>query len=58
MALSRFERSLISIALEVYKNDIEERIKTFGDSLSEKGREILEENYRRATELEEKFKEW
>ena len=54
--LDRKERGLISIALEVYKWDLEERMKN--EKLSETGRKILKSNYCMVKELELKFKEW
>lgn len=54
--LTRKERGLISIALEVYKWDLEERLKN--EKLSETGKNILKSNYCMVKELELKFKEW
>lgn len=54
--LNRKERGLISIALEVYKWDLEERIKN--EKLSETGKNILKSNLCMTKELELKFKEW
>lgn len=56
LKLNRKERYLISIALEVYKWDLEERIKD--QKLSETGKNILKSNYCMVKELELKFKEW
>lgn len=56
MKLNRKERGLISIALEVYKWDLEERLKN--ENLSETGKNILKSNYCMVKELELKFKEW
>ena len=56
MKLNRNERGLISIALEVYKWDLEERMKN--EKLSETGKNILKSNYCMVKELELKFKEW
>lgn len=56
MTLNRKERGLIGIALEVYKWDLEERLKN--EKLSETGRNILKSNYCMVKELELKFKEW
>lgn len=52
----RKERGLIGIALEVYKWDLEERLKN--EKLSETGRNILKSNLCLVKELELKFKEW
>ena len=54
--LDRKERGLIGIALEVYKFDLEERLKN--EKLSETGRNILKSNLCMVKELEIKFKEW
>ena len=54
--LDRKERGLIGIALEVYKVDLEERLKN--EKLSETGRNILKSNLCMVKELELKFKEW
>ena len=54
--LDRKERGLIGIALEVYKLDLEERLKN--EKLSETGRNILKSNLCMVKELELKFKEW
>ena len=54
--LDRKERGLIGIALEVYKWDLEERLKN--EKLSETGRNILKSNLCMVKELELKFKEW
>lgn len=54
--LNRKERGLISIALEVYKWDLEERLKN--EKLSETGKNILKSNLGMVKELELKFKEW
>lgn len=54
--LDRKERGLIGIALEVYKWDLEERLKN--ENLSETGRNILKSNLCMVKELELKFKEW
>lgn len=54
--LDRKERGLIGIALEVYKFDLEERLKN--EKLSETGINILKSNYCMVKELELKFKEW
>ena len=54
--LDRKERGLIGIALEVYRFDLEERLKN--DKLSETGRNILKSNLCMVKELELKFKEW
>lgn len=56
MKLNRKERGLISIALEVYKWDLEERLKN--EKLSETGKNILKSNLGMVKELELKFKEW
>lgn len=56
MKLNRKEKGLIGIALEVYKWDLEERLKN--EKLSETGRNILKSNYCMVKELELKFKEW
>lgn len=56
MKLNRKERGLISIALEVYKWDLEERIKD--QKLSETGKNILKSNLGIVKELKLKFKEW
>jgi hypothetical protein len=56
MNLNRKERGLIGIALEVYKWDLEERMKN--EKLSETGKAILKSNYCMVKELELKFKEW
>lgn len=56
MKLNRKERGLIGIALEVYKWDLEERMKN--EKLSETGKNILKSNYCMVKELELKFKEW
>ena len=56
MKLNRKERGLISIALEVYKWDLEERMKN--EKLSETGKIILKSNLGMVKELELKFKEW
>ena len=54
--LDRKERGLIGIALEVYKWDLEDRLKN--EKLSETGKNILKSNYCMVKELELKFKEW
>lgn len=54
--LDRKERGLIGIALDVYKQDLEERLKN--EKLSETGRNILKSNLCLVKELELKFKEW
>ena len=54
--LDRKERGLIEITLEVYKFDLEERLKN--EKLSETGRNILKSNLCMVKELELKFKEW
>jgi len=54
--LDRKERGLIGIALDVYKQDLEERLKN--EKLSETGRNILKSNLCMVKELELKFKEW
>lgn len=54
--LDRKERGLIGIALEVYKFDLEERLKN--EKLSKTGRSILISNLCMVKELELKFKEW
>ena len=54
--LDRKEKGLIGIALEVYKWDLEERLKN--EKLSETGRNILKSNLCMVKELELKFKEW
>lgn len=54
--LNRIERGLIGIALEVYKWDLEERLKN--KKLSETGKKILKTNLCMTKELELKFKEW
>ena len=54
--LDRKERGLIGIALDVYKQDLEERLKN--EKLSETGKNILKSNYCIVKELELKFKEW
>ena len=54
--LDRKERGLIGIAPEVYKFDLEERLKN--EKLSETGRNILKSNLCMVKELELKFKEW
>ena len=54
--LDRKERGLIGIALEVYKVDLEERLKN--EKLSETGRNILKSNLCMVKELELKFKKW
>lgn len=56
MKLNRKERGLVGIALEVYKWNLEERLKN--KKLSETGRNILKSNYCMVKELELKFKEW
>lgn len=56
MKLNRKEKGLIGIALEVYKWDLEERLKN--EKLSETGKNILKSNYCMVKELELKFKEW
>ena len=53
--LDRKERGLIGIALEVYKFDLEERLKN--EKLSETGRNILISNLCLFKELDLKFKE-
>ena len=54
--LDRKERGLIGIALDVYKQDLEERLKN--EKLSETGRNILKSNLCLVKKLELKFKEW
>ena len=54
--LDRKERGLIGIALDVYKRDLEERLKN--EKLSETGKNILKSNLCMVKELELKFKEW
>jgi hypothetical protein len=54
--LDRKERGLIGIALEVYKFDLEERLKN--EKMSDTGRNILKSNLFMVKELEIKFKEW
>ena len=54
--LDHKERGLIGIALDVYKQDLEERLKN--EKLSETGRNILKSNLCLVKELELKFKEW
>ena len=54
--LDRKERGLIGIALEVYKWDLEERLKD--PKLSKTGQEILKANLCMVKQLEKKFNEW
>lgn len=56
MKLNRKEKGLIGIALEVYKWDLEERLKD--PKLSKTGQEILKANLCMVKQLEKKFKEW